>query len=343
MIDNNSSISSSNSSSAAAAAVNKGLPKSCNHDGADYSKDDTRALLHALQSELRARGAVGPSGIHMMSHKFLRERRASTVNDEDQDQNEDRPKEDLNKHPSALVDFIFPPRAKGMLTRAVSAGAGGAYNGKKQVASSRQNRNQTHPRSSSSLMPSSSPFMASLSTLLGEEIADMTTNESASWQNARSTESIKKEHDENLAAAREYAVTMRRLSTLNTDDTKPCRKPRRSNTSSSDSSTQRSSSRSSSFGNLAHAFVDTIEAALNDLSEEATGSTASSNNYSTEFVTSELSATSNTHREEEHTAGTELQDLRNSRNGSSLGNSSCSDHPNTRRSRSPSTVAARGA
>ena len=339
MIDNNSSISSSssNSSSAAAAAVNKGLPKSCIHDGADYSKDDTRALLHALQSELRARGAVGPSGIHMMSHKFLRERRASTVNDEDQDQNEERPKEDRNKQPSALVDFIFPPRAKGMLTRAVSAGAGGVYNGKKQVASSRQNRNQTHPRSSSSLMPSSSPFMASLSTLLGEEIADMTTNESASWQNARSTESIKKEHDENLAAAREYAVTMRRLSTLNTDDTKPCRKPRRSNTSSSDSSTQRSSSRSSSFGNLAHAFVDTIEAALNDLSEEATGST----DHSTEFITSEHSATSSAHREE-HIVHTELRDLRNSRDGDSLTNNNVGS-PNTRRSRSPSTVAARGA
>ena len=276
----------------------------------------------------------------MMSHKFLRERRANTVNDGDQDQNEHHPSENFNKQPSALVNFIFPPRAKGMLTRAASAGTGGACNSKKQEVYSRptrQNRNQPHPRSSSLLVPSSSPFMASLSTLLGEEITDVSASESASSQQARSTESIKKDHDENLAAARECAATMRRLSTLNTDDIKPRRKPRRSNTSSSDSSTQRSRSRSSSFGNLAHAFVDTIEAALNDLSEEATGS----NDCSTEFITSELSATSNTHREE-HIVQTELQDLRNSRDGDSLTNNGVGS-PNTRRSRSPSTVAARGA
>ena len=330
-------------SSASTVAANKSAMKNPNplHDGEDYSQDDTRALLHALQSELRAGGAVGPSGIHMMSHKFLRERRASTVNDadqdQDQDQNGDHPKEDPNKQPSALVDFIFPPRAKGMLTRAVSAGTGGAYNGKKQEGSrpTRQGRNQPHPRSSSSLVPSSSPFMASLSTLLGEEVADVSANESASSQQARSTESIKKDHDENLVAAREYAATMRRLSTLNTDDIKPRRKPRRSNTSSSDSSTQRS--RSSSFGNLAHTFVDAIEAALNDLSEEATGST----DHSTEFITSEHSAASSAHREE-HIVHTELRDLRNSRDGDSLTNNNVGS-PNTRRSRSPSTVAARGA
>ena len=332
MIDNN--------SGASTVAANKSAMKSPNHDGQDYSQDDTRALLHALQSELRAGGAVGPSGIHMMSHKFLRERRANTVNDGDQDQNEHHPNENFNKQPSALVDFVFPPRAKGMLTRAVSAGTGGAHNSKKQEVYSRptrQNRNQPHPRSSSSLVPSSSPFMASLSALLGEEITDVSASESASSQQARSTESIKKDHDENLAAARECAATMRRLSTLNTDDIKPRRKPRRSNTSSSHSSTQRSRSRSSSFGNLAHAFVDTIEAALNDLSEEATGS----NDYSTEFITSELSATSNAHREE-HIVQTELQDLRNGRDGDSLTNNSVGS-PNTRRSRSPSTVAARGA
>lgn len=165
----------------------------------------------------------------------------------------------------------------------------------------------------------------------------MTASESASSQNARNSESIKKDHDENLAAAREYAATMRRLSTLNTDDIKPRRKPRRSNTSSRDSSTQRSRSRSSSFGNLAHTFVDTIEAALNDLSEEATGST----DHSTEFITSEHSATSSAHREE-HIVHTELRDLRNSRDGDSLTNNNVGS-PNTRRSRSPSTVAARGA
>ena len=168
----------------------------------------------------------------------------------------------------------------------------------------------------------------------------MTTNkETASSHNTHSAESIKKEHDENLAAAREYAATMRRLSTLNADDIKPRRKPRRSN--GSDSSTQRSRSRSSSFGNLAHSFVDTIEAALNDLSEEATGGTEDS--------------TPNTHREE-HNVGTELQEFRNSaRDGGSFSNDSVgsrqrqSHHATgtpdtiTRRSRSPSSVAARGA
>lgn len=328
MIDNN--------STSTIVAANKSAMKHPNHDGADYSQDDTRALLHALQNELRAGGAVGPSGIHMMSHKFLREKRDSTVNDADQDP----PKEEPNNQPSALVDFIFPPRAKGMLTRAVSAGTGGAHNGKKKEASARhQQAHQPHPRSSSSLVPSSSPFMASLSTLLGEEVADVTTNEeSASSQNTHSTESIKKEHDENLAAAREYATTMRRLSTLNANDIKPRRKPRRSN--GSDSSTQRSRSRSSSFGNLAHSFVDTIGAALNDLSEEATGGTEDS--------------TPNTHRED-HNVGTELQEFRNSRDSCSFSNdivgsqqrqshhATGTPDTTTRRSRSPSSVAARGA
>ena len=322
-------------SSASTVAANKSAMKNPNRDGEDYSQDDTRALLHALQSELRAGGAVGPSGIHMMSHKFLRERRAGTANDADQDQ---------NKQPSALVDFIFPPRAKGMLTRAMTAGTGGANNGKKQEASTRTSsgparlgRNPPHPRSSSSLVSSSSPFMASFSSFLGEEIADMTANESsASSQNARSTESIKKEHDENLAAAREYAATMHRLSTINADadGIKPRRKPRqmrRSDTCTTDnSSSDSATSRSSSFGNLANTLVDAIEAAFNDLSEEAT---STSTDHSTEFIANELSGgTSNAHRGE-HNFGTELQEIRTSRDRS----------PGTKRSKSPSTVAARGA